>query len=375
VARRDQGEVVLVTGFPGLQARKLVEHLLAVEPETRVTLVVLPKLGDEAEEALARIDPGAQKRVEVLEGDAAAMDMGLSGREYRELAARVTRIHHVAHVSYVGVTNDVAEYTNVGGAVEAVELARSAERLRCLVHHSTALVSGDRTGVVYEHELDEGQGFHSVVHASRMRAELVMRRASAELPIAVVRPTMLAGDSGTGEVDRFDGPYLLVMLILGLPGDMAVPLPAGSDKPLNVVAVDFVVRAARAIGQHPDAPGRTFHLASPEELTQKQVVERIAQAGGRRTTRSFVPAHVARVLLGTPGVDRLLREPRVLLGQLATTARYDARNAARILEGTGIECPPLSSYVETWVSAVQEHLRHRRRRAEPLAADPDDPLA
>ena len=104
-------------------------------------------------------------------------------------------------MSYVGVEREDAEYTNIQGAVEIVELARNCEHLRCLVHHSTAHTSGSRTGTVFESELDEGQSFQSVVQETRMKAELVMRRAMADVPIAVVRPTMLVGDSVTGEAD------------------------------------------------------------------------------------------------------------------------------------------------------------------------------
>lgn len=351
---------VLITGYPGIQARKLLEWILQCEPGTRVYLVVLKQLMTRARHALEVLSEEARGRVNMFDGDAAALDMGLSGSEYRELSAAVTRIHHVAHVSYVGVEREVAEYANIRGAVEAVELARSCDRIDCLVHHSAASVSGDRVGDVYEDELDERQGFHNVVQETRMKAELVMRRAMTELPIAVVRPTLLVGDSGTGEVDRFDGPYLLVMLILGLPGDMAVPLPRPTTNRIDIVPVDYVVKAAHWIGRHEDAPGRTFHLTSAEQLTAQEVFDLVAKGGGRRTVRSFIPAQVARAVLAAPGIERLVREPRELMQQLASKARYDTRHAQRVLADSGLSCPPLESYVDTWVKAVQDHLRERR---------------
>lgn len=363
----EHDEVVLVTGYPGLQARRLLKQIVRSEPETVIYLVVLDKLLAKAQHHLATLEEDQRKRVLVLSGDAAAMDLGLSGKELGELARRVTRIHHVAYISYVGADREIAEYGNVQGAIEVVELAKIAKRLRCLVHHSTAHVSGDRTGTVLEDDLDCGQGFHSVSQQTRMKAEKVMRRAMPKVPIAVVRPTMMVGASDTGEADRFDGPYLLIMLILGLPADIAVPLPAAGDVPLNIVPVDFVVQAAHTIGRHPAAPGSTFHLASPEGLTAKQVFDTIARAGGRRTVRTFIPAQVANVLLGTPGVERLLSEPRDFLKRLATRARYDTRRADALLKDTDIRCPPLASYVDTLVAAVQDYLRERRRE---LGVDP-----
>jgi thioester reductase-like protein len=354
-------ELVLVTGFPRLGPRKLVAEVLERSAHARVACVVLPKLVPQAAAVVDAMPRSERQRVEVLEGDVAAMDLGLAGREFRELAAQVTSIHHMAHVSYVGVDRETAEWANVHGAIEMVELGHAAERLQCLVHHSTAFVSGDRSGVVYEHELDVGQGFHSLVHETRMKAEVVMRRAMASLPVAVVRPTMMVGDSTSGESERFDGTYLLVLLALGLPGDVAVPLPAVARNIVNVVPLDFVVKAALAIGKDPWARGRTFHLASPEELTVQHVIELIAQAVGRPgRSHAVIPTQVARAFLMTPGLDRVLREPRIFLDQLATTARFDTRNAKRVLDEAGITCPSLASYVDTWVNALQDQLGLRR---------------
>lgn len=360
----DERDVVLVTGFPGLGARRLVEHVLATEPDTEVVVVVLEAFLPQAAAFIDAYAEEARGRVEVLTGDVAAIDLGLSGEEYLHLARRVTRIHHLAVATFVGVDEATARYTNVGGAVEIVELGRAAARLQLIVHHSTAHVSGDRQGTVYEDELDRGQGFHSVVQETRFLAEQAMRRAMRELPVAVVRPTMLVGDSATGHTDRLDGPYLLVMLALGLPGD--IPMPRLSkDRPLDIVPIDYAVRAAVAIGRHPDAKGRTFHLVSGEDLTSERVFDLIARAGGRRSSvRGVVPPQVANALLRTPGLRRLLRQPRALVQQLVSGARYDDRNTRRILAGTDLQCPPLSSYVDTWVRAVQDQAAARRGQGD-----------
>ncbi len=352
-------EHVLVTGYPSLQARKLLEHILTSEPDTHVTVLCPSTLLQAAAEHTERLGE-TSARIEIFEGDPSALDLGLSGSEVRALSRKVTRIHHMAHASHVGLDRPAAERLNVGSAIETLEIARACPELVCLVHHSTAHVSGDRAGVVFEDELDEGQGFHSVEQETRMRAELVMRRAMRDLPIAVIRPTMMVGDSDTGEAERLDGAYLLVMLLLGLPGDLAVPLPTGSNNPLDIVPVDYVVKAARYLGRQRDAPGRTFHLASSENLTAQEVFDTIARAGGRRTKRSILPSRIATMLSRTPAMGRFLQEPRALVQQLATKARYDTRHAKRFLDGSGLTCPPLEDYVATLVATVQDRVRDRQ---------------
>ena len=69
-----------------------------------------------------------RSRVQLVEGDSAAMDLGLSGVELKQLASEVDRIHHAASVSYLGVDRPTAEQMNVGGAREILEFATRARR-------------------------------------------------------------------------------------------------------------------------------------------------------------------------------------------------------------------------------------------------------
>lgn len=363
-------EVVLLTGFPSFGARRMCEQLVQDEG-TFVHAVVLPKSFDEAEAARGELSPEQRRRVHLIEGDAAAMDFGLSGAELRALAPEIDRIHHMAQVSYLGADRRLAEQVNVGGAREVLEIAALCPSLRCLVYHSTAQVSGDRTGLVLEDELEKGQSFRNPVEETLARGERIVRAKMGKLPIAVVRPTIVVGDSQTGEVDRFDGPYFLILLILTSPPDFPLPLPGRADTPLNLVPIDYVVRAAHAIGRSPRAPGRTFHIGDPAPLTARRVFELVAAAGGRRIPRGFIPANLTKAILRTPGLDRLAKSPRAFLDALATPVSYSFANTAELLADTAIRCPPFESYVEELVEYVQLRLRERRERE---SAEVDDPL-
>jgi thioester reductase-like protein len=372
-------ESCLLTGYPTFGARQLLTQILHDERRTRVFVVVKDKLVPAAEEHLATLPEEARSRVIMLDGDAASMDLGLSGAEFREVTDQVTRIHHCAQVSYLGVDVAEAERVNVQATREILELARCCKRLRLLIHHSTAFVAGDRTGTVHEAELDAGQGFRNIVEETKARAERLVRKAMPKLPIAVIRPTSIVGDTITGEVDRLDGPYLLVLLLVTSPADIALPLPARGDAPLHLVPVDYITQAAHHIGRDPRSAGRTFHLADPRPLTAMRAFELIAYAAGRRSPKGFIPANLTRALLHTPGLERFAKSPRTFLDQLVTPVRFDTRNSDMILAGTGIVCPPLESYVEKMVNHVRDRVRERKeRRAEVVVAaekEIDDPLA
>lgn len=369
MARAGFDDVVLLTGLPSFYARRLCEGLLEV-PKTLVHAVVPETLTNEAEDFRASLPLEQRARLHLLAGDAASMDMGLSGAEYRELAGEIDRIHHAANVSYLGVDERTAEQVNVGSAREAVEMGLVCRGLKALVHHSTALVAGDRTGVVLEDELQCGQGFPNPAAASMARAEKLTRGAMAKLPVVVVRPSIVVGDSQTGEIDRFDGIYLPILLLVTSPPDFALPMPGRGDAPLNLVPIDYVVQATLALGRDPRAVGKTFHVVDPTPLTVRRVFELVALAGGRRAPRGFIPANLTKALLRTPGIERFAKSPRALLDALGTPVTYDARNTAELLAGTGILCPPFESYVERLVDYVKLRLRERREKSEREVHDP-----
>src|SRR5512143_1381759 len=200
----ENGKVVFVTGWSGFIGRRLVHRLAEHLDRDRDRLVLLtraPRL-DEAAAELAALGVDG----EALEGDVTKMHLGLSGAEYKRLAAQVTEIWHLAGLYELSADAATLRAVNLEGTRLVLELARAAPRLARLHHFSTAYVSGDREGVILEDELDMGQGFHDPYERAKFQAERLVRRAMPELPATVYRPSIVVGDSRTGEVDRFAGP-------------------------------------------------------------------------------------------------------------------------------------------------------------------------
>jgi nucleoside-diphosphate-sugar epimerase len=223
--------------------------------------------------------------------------------------------------------------------------------------------------------LAAGQSFRTPVEETLARAERFARAHMNELPIVVLRPTQIVGDSRTGEVDRFDGPYLLILLIVSSPQDLPVPLPTRGDAPMNLVPIDYVVRAAHFIGNRQDAIGKTFHIADPRPLTVRRVFELVAASGGKRLPGGFIPTRITRALLNTPGVNLVSKSPRAFLELLTTPVRYDTKHTEELLAGGGVTCPPFESYVDALVSYVKRRVQERRiRSASGTEAEVEDAL-
>jgi thioester reductase-like protein len=298
------------------------------------------------------------------------MDLGLGGGEYKALAAELTAIHHTAAVYYLGAKKELVERVNIDGTRTILELAADCKKLRRLSHWSTAQVSGARSGVILEEELDCGQRFRNIYEETKFEAERLVQKAARRLPITVLRPGVIVGDSKTGEIDKFDGPYYLLVLIVSSPLDVHLPLPGRGNAPLNLVPIDFVVDAAVALSKHPRAAGGTFHLTDPCPFSARTVYELVAQRADRKPPRGVIPAGLARALLKAPGLERLARAPLAFLEAFNHLALYNCRHALALLSECGVRCPPFDDYVDHLVRYVREVQAARRQRLEEETPDP-----
>jgi len=362
--------VHFVTGYPGFIGKRLVRSLWAEArgADARLVLLVQPR-GAKAARAAAAADGIS---AEVIEGDVEQMHLGLSGAEFKALARDVTDVWHLAARTFLAAPRAELRRVNVDGTRNVLELAGAARRLRRLSHFSTAYVSGDRVGVILEDELAMGQRFHNPYEETKFQAELLVRRAQADLPATIFRPSIVVGDSRTGEIDRFEGPYALAILLVASPLAVPLPLPGDAVAPLNVVPVDFVVDAALAIAENPAGAGRTVHLVDPAPLSARRVYEMIAARAGKKLPPVSVPARVLQALLQLPLLERLSRAHRPAIEYVNHLAIYNCRTLLELLDGTGIQCPPITSYLDRLIEFVQA--TYARRREQELEAEADDPL-
>jgi len=345
-------ERVLVTGFPAFTAKRMIGKLLSSDATAQVKVLARDKFASDARAFLARM-PGGD-RATVVVGDVCDMDLGLSSAEYHALTADLTTIHHLAAIYYQGVDAATARRVNVTGTRGVVELARDCGRLRRLVHWSTVQVSGKRRGVVMEDELDEGQGFHNAYEETKFDAERIARDAMRHVPVTVIRPGVIVGDTHDGEIDKFDGPYYLMVLIATNALQVHLPLPGRGTAPMHLVPIDFVIDAAYALSVDPRAAGGTFHLTDPNPLPARRLYEMVAEHSNTASPRGFIPGRLVRNLLRTPGIERLARGPLSFLDSFDHQVFYNTRAAQELLGGTGITCPPFDRYVDKLVKYVRD---------------------
>ncbi len=367
---------ILVTGYPGYIGKRLAARIASGERHTDVYLLVQPKFLKDARRYAAALSEGRGNRIRLLAGDIVDMHLGLSGTEYRDMVSRLTHIFHLAAVSYLGAGRSQMFRVNVEGTRNVLELARDARRLERLCHFSTCYVAGDRTGVIDEDELEAGQRFRNAYEESKYEAERLVRRAQSALPVTILRPSAVIGDSQTGEIDRFEGPYYLAIQLATSPINVPLPLPQNADAPLHVVPVDWVVEVAYALAKDPRASGRTFHLVDPAPMSTRRIYQLLADRTQRKVRHLRVPPGPTSAILRLPVLEKLLRPQRTALEYANQMVFYRSANTIELLDGTGIRCPQPTQYLDTLVRFVRETARRKRdERIEDALDRPAEPPA
>jgi thioester reductase-like protein len=204
---------ILITGGTGFLGMAVIARLLEDEDGPDI---VLPVRADGAAAAAARVDellarlyddpPAGAERIRAVPAELTARGLGLAAADRRAIVAGVDRVVHCAASISFTLPLDEARAINVAGTRAVLDLARDLDRVERVVHVSTAYVAGRSRGRFREADLDVGQRFRNTYEQTKAEAELVVA-ASMDLPVAVVRPSIVVGESDSGWTSAFNVVY------------------------------------------------------------------------------------------------------------------------------------------------------------------------
>jgi thioester reductase-like protein len=300
--------------------------------------------------------PHVRGRIDLKVGDITQPGLGL--REIPRITDEIEEIFHLAAIYDLSVHRDVAMRVNVQGTQNVLDFAEEAPKLRRLHYVSTCYVSGRYAGRFSEEDLDKGQRFNNAYEETKYLAEIDVReRRNGGLPVTVYRPAIVVGDRRTGATQKYDGPYFVIRWLLRQPSVAVLPVVGKpSVTRVNVVPRDYVVDAIGYLSGLEKSVGKVYHLADPESLTVNELIELFGHATGRKVLRIPLPISVARFAIDRVlGVERLLQIPSAAIDYFAHPTHYTCESTLEDLEGSGLQVPPLSSYVDRLVDFVRHH--------------------
>lgn len=349
-------ETIFLTGFPGFIAGRLVARL-ATEG-ARFLLLVQPAFMERAREETARISTETNQppgNFRLLAGDITQPNLGLEPADLATAQAETTVLFHLAAIYDLAVARAPALRVNVEGTRNVNAFAQTLSRLRHYHYVSTCYVAGLRRGTILETELRHEAGFRNYYEETKYLAELEVEQLKERLPVTVHRPSVVCGDSRTGETAKYDGIYYLMHYLRKQPRLLSILNIGNRRVRLNLVPVDFVVEAMARLARDERAVGLTLQLADPRPLTSGELFDAIAATLAGRGSRLTLPAPLVRVSLALPFSPRLSGLPRAAVPYFFLSQAYDTTLSRRLLEPHGVSCPPFPSYVGALARFVEQH--------------------
>jgi nucleoside-diphosphate-sugar epimerase len=258
---------ILVTGAAGLLGRELC-GVLAGRGHGVVALLHRSRMLERNDGTAIPIRPYGEATVggtiATLDGDVTAERFGLDPAVSIDLATELDLVVHCAAVTAFNLPQPTYDRVNVGGTAQVLAFAVQAGRAVPVLHVSTAYVCGEAGGVVKEASPAAAR-FNNAYEASKAAAEALALEAHRRgHPVAIARPSIVAGSWASGTIGAFGTFYQMVRLVAE--GRIAA-LPALPGSSLNLVPIDHVVDALTDIAERMAlADGRIFHLAASDPV-------------------------------------------------------------------------------------------------------------
>jgi NAD(P)-dependent dehydrogenase (short-subunit alcohol dehydrogenase family) len=358
-----------VTGATGFIGKRLVRKIL----ERKGTVVHFLVRDKSAKRIADLLDYWGvdETRAFPVRGDLALTGLGITAAEKRKLEGKIKHFFHLAAVYDLKADEESQRVANIEGTKNTVLFANEIGA-GCFHLTSSIASAGLYEGVFREDMFEEAENLDHAYFATKHESEKIVRQ-DCQGPWRVYRPGIVVGDSRTGEMDKIDGPYYFFKLIQRmrqlLPAWMpTLGLEGGR---INLVPVDFVVAALDHIAHKRGLDGKCFHLVDPAPKRVGEVLNTFAKAGHAPAMSlyvnaalfGFIPKSIKKGLLALTPVRRIQKAvmkdlglPEDILTFVNYPTRFDCREAAAALKGSGIEVPPLETYAWRLWDYWERHL-------------------
>jgi thioester reductase-like protein len=298
---------------------------------------------------MGAIDPWS-RRATAVPADLSTPNLGLSEPQREWLAERVTHVIHAgASVSFeLGLPE--SREINVEGTRRVLDLAGLAALcggLECFTHISTAYVAGTHPGPFGERDLDRGQKFRNAYERSKFEAEALVWSREDGIPVQVLRPSIVVGDSRTGWTPAFNVIYWPLRAFAR--GSYPV-LPSRRSSAVDIVPVDYVADAAVALAGR---PGTTYNLVAGEWASDVGEVVELSSSYFETAPPKLIPPgayrraiHPLLVRTGSERRRKALRRSEQFFPYFDVRTRYRNDLTCEALAPHGVQVPELRSYFE-----------------------------
>lgn len=346
---------IFLTGFPGFIAERLVARLAGAD--VQLFLLVQPQFVEKSINAINEIADRTATPLEnfaLIEGDITQSDLGMSAEDL-EAVRETTDVFHLAAIYDLAVAKEAAYKVNLEGTKNVNAVVGSLPHLERYNYISTCYVAGNRKGKILETELEHDKGFRNFYEETKYLAEMEVEKLKADLPVTIFRPSVVVGDSHTGETAKYDGIYYLIQYLNKAPGLLRIVNVGNKNVRLNLVPVDFVVEGIAELAFDEKALGKTIALADPDPLTTKELFDVFARNLSGKSSLMVPPAVLVEKFLMLPISPPVTGLPHSGVPYFFLSQTYDTSVASQLLKEHHITCPSFRDYAGNLLKFLKKH--------------------
>ncbi len=301
-------ETFFITGATGNIGGRLVQELLNDKSVRLFLLITGDSLIHAQQKGQALLDFWqidnliSRQRVEIIHGDMTKKRFCLSIEAFEKLSQQITQIVHCAANLKLNMTLAQAQISILEGTKNTVDLAKQCQKSGIFKRYhyiSTLEISGKFKGIFREEFLPkQGYGFLNTYEEAKAQAEIFLQEEHRRgLPLTIYRPSMVVGDSQTGQIKNFQSFYYLLRDMVLVP--KAPILPVDAKFRVEISPVDFIAHFIMAVSKSGDETnGKIYHLTNggPDYLTS--LPEFIMQS--RQVLLSYIDRPTLKVIFIPP---------------------------------------------------------------------------
>ncbi|OCA89807.1 SDR family oxidoreductase [Bacillus sp. FJAT-27986] len=356
--------VYFFTGFPGFISNQLIRELKKQDQLfNKVIAIVLPSVWHKAvSERLKIINEFNldENQFILIEGDITKPGLNISKKESGFKKGEITHFFHLAAIYDLAVPKNIAYLVNVDGTHNVNDYVLTLPNLLRYTYFSTAYVAGRREGKLYEHELIKPDKFKNSYEETKYEAEVLVRKIMDHVPVTVIRPGIVKGNTLTGETIKFDGPYFILNFLDRIRYLPIIPNITKSTCVINLVPVDYIVKATAYLTLSPKGAGKTYHLTDPNPYTVTDIYKLFLKGYNGKRPIGYLPFGLTKMALSIKPIRKFLGVEVESLDYFTWKGEFDCVQAQADLAEGGILCP---DFKEGVVPMVEYYRANKNNRA------------
>ncbi|SFR98129.1 non-ribosomal peptide synthetase [Anaeromicropila populeti] len=355
-------EKILLTGSTGFLGSHLLADIMKTYNNAKVYCLIRGSEKEDSKNKLLRVLERNKidysqfvHRIELVNGDLGAHNLGLTKQQFNQLAEEMDIIFHCGAYVNFAYPYEVLKNVNVDGTVQILKLA-TTKKMKLVHYISTTsvydnletttgffkkrVIIGENTPLFENDKLKNTLGYTQ----SKWHAEKVINEARQQgIPVCMYRPNVISGNSKTGVWNTTD---FASNTLISIAKSGVIPK---QNAAFNWAPVDYVSEAIVYLSRQGASINQNFNVTSPYDLTLTDLKEYLTEAGYPIVSIPFSKwiKKMEEIVYRDSAEEKMPKEllesikhqnPRVIV-------IYDSNNVEKGLKNSSIKCPAIDSTI------------------------------